>query len=88
MNDELVNDAEQMFRLLENGSKNRTTASTLMNDASSRSHAIFTITIKQSILIGKGKEQEEGSITAKFFFVDLAGSERAKKTGATGAVLK
>lgn len=58
MNDELVNEAEQMFRLLENGSKNRTTASTLMNDASSRSHAIFTITIKQSILIGKGKEQE------------------------------
>jgi kinesin family protein 4/21/27 len=44
--------------------------------------------IKQCILIGKGKEQEEGTITAKFFFVDLAGSERAKKTGATGAVLK
>ena len=27
-------------------------------------------------------------MTAKFFFVDLAGSERAKKTGATGALLK
>jgi len=25
---------------------------------------------------------------AKFHFVDLAGSERAKKTGATGSVLK
>ena len=59
-----------------------------MNDASSRSHAIFTMTIKQSVFIGKGKEQEEGTITAKFFFVDLAGSERAKKTGATGAILK
>lgn len=88
VSDETVADADQMFRLLEAGSKNRTTASTLMNDASSRSHAIFTMTIKQSILIGKGKEQEEGTITAKFFFVDLAGSERAKKTGATGAVLK
>jgi len=59
-----------------------------MNDASSRSHAIFTMTIKQSVLIGKGKEEEEGTITAKFFFVDLAGSERAKKTGAIGSVLK
>ena len=53
--DEVVNDAEQMFSLLEFGSKNRTTASTLMNDASSRSHAIFTMTIKQSILADKEK---------------------------------
>jgi kinesin family protein 4/21/27 len=27
-------------------------------------------------------------MVAKFHFVDLAGSERAKKTGATGSVLK
>lgn len=27
-------------------------------------------------------------MTAKFFFVDLAGSQRAKKTGATGAILR
>jgi hypothetical protein len=27
-------------------------------------------------------------IVAKFHFVDLAGSERAKKTGATGVILK
>lgn len=70
-----------MFRLLENGGRNRTTASTLMNSASSRSHAIFTIFIRQSI-------DDEGSMSAKFFFVDLAGSERVKKTGATGDVLK
>lgn len=27
-------------------------------------------------------------MTAKFHFVDLAGSERAKKTGATGSILR
>lgn len=58
VSDEPVNDAEQMFKLLEVGGRNRTTASTLMNDASSRSHAIFTMTIKQSVLIGNGKQQE------------------------------
>lgn len=58
VSDEPVNDAEQMFKLLELGGRNRTTASTLMNDASSRSHAIFTMTIKQSVLIGSGKQQE------------------------------
>ena len=63
---------------------NRTTAATLMNDSSSRSHAIFTVQIEQHIF----SEPEQGYITAKFFFVDLAGSERLKKTGATGVTLK
>jgi len=63
---------------------NRTTAATLMNDSSSRSHAIFSVKIEQHIV----SEPEQGYITAKFFFVDLAGSERLKKTGATGVTLK
>jgi kinesin family member 16B len=36
-----------MMSLLEKGSVNRTTAATLMNDSSSRSHAIFTVFIEQ-----------------------------------------
>jgi kinesin family protein 4/21/27 len=69
-----------------------------MNDASSRSHAIFTIFIEQhriDDLYQKdakpkqgNEENDNGFMTAKFFFVDLAGSERAKKTGATGVTLK
>lgn len=66
-----------------------------MNDASSRSHAIFTIFIEQhfredlsKLDKGNSVENTEGYMTAKFFFVDLAGSERAKKTGATGTTLK
>ena len=70
--------------MLERGSMNRTTAATMMNDASSRSHAIFTINIEQRLLT----EIDQGYIVAKLFFVDLAGSERLKKTGATGTTLK
>jgi kinesin family protein 4/21/27 len=57
-----------------------------MNDTSSRSHAIFTISIKQEALTEGNKE--EGCVMAKFHFVDLAGSERIKKTGATGSTLR
>ena len=73
-----------MLALLDKGSINRTTAATLMNDSSSRSHAIFTVLIEQHPL----QQTEEGFITAKFFFVDLAGSERVKKTGTSGATMK
>lgn len=84
-----------MITLLERGGVHRTTASTLMNEASSRSHAIFTIFIEQRSIVedqskqgNAKKEVDDGFMTAKFFFVDLAGSERAKKTGATGATLR
>ena len=91
-----------MAELLDRGSNFRTTASTLMNSSSSRSHAIFTVTIEQRSL-DEGAPQVEGNedqgsgqepaasdefMVAKFHFVDLAGSERAKKTGASGATLK
>lgn len=82
--EEEVSEAAQMLALLDQGSINRTTAATLMNESSSRSHAIFTIFIEQH----RYHQEDEGFITAKFFFVDLAGSERAKKTGATGTTLK
>ena len=42
-----VSSSDQLIELLERGGYHRTTASTLMNDASSRSHAIFTIFIEQ-----------------------------------------
>jgi hypothetical protein len=93
-----------MINLLERGSYNRTTSSTLMNNTSSRSHAIFTIFIEQQEIqkapssSSQGEEEKvkavssnasnDSYMTAKFFFVDLAGSERAKKTGATGSTLK
>ena len=66
-----------------------------MNQQSSRSHGIFTITIEQHFiadLLAEGGNNEAANpdefMVAKFHFVDLAGSERAKKTGATGATMK
>ncbi|KAK8157387.1 kinesin family protein-like protein [Phyllosticta citrichinensis] len=69
-------------RLMRTGDLNRTTASTKMNDTSSRSHAVFTIHLKQmqhSLLTDETIER-----TARMRLVDLAGSERVKTTEATG----
>ena len=90
-----------MMECLERGSLRRKTASTLMNQASSRSHAIFTIALEQHQIDDLYKKEDDkientkvekdinkGFMTAKFHFVDLAGSERIKKTGAIGSILR
>ena len=38
---------EQTLKCLENGSLNRRTGATAMNDQSSRSHAVFTLNVNQ-----------------------------------------
>ena len=43
----LVMDFSDIHELMQKGNENRTTASTLMNNVSSRSHAIFTIVFTQ-----------------------------------------
>lgn len=50
LREDKVNSAEELAACLDKGSNFRSTASTLMNNCSSRSHAIFTITIEQSII--------------------------------------
>jgi hypothetical protein len=89
---------EDVFRCLERGALCRTTAETWMNDASSRSHAIFTISIDACDMASKQASSSSGKTNAdanggkyfqsKLHLVDLAGSERAKKTGAVGIRLK
>ncbi|XP_044257400.1 kinesin-like protein KIF21A [Tribolium madens] len=78
--------AEETLQCLRLGALSRTTASTQMNTQSSRSHAIFTLHIKQQRIVPlKDSDTNEfETLTAKFHFVDLAGSERLKRTGATG----
>ena len=46
LREEKVENYEELAACLDKGSNFRTTASTLMNNNSSRSHAIFTITIE------------------------------------------
>ena len=47
--EEVVTSFEELMRSLETGALYRTVGSTLMNETSSRSHSIFTITIEQRI---------------------------------------
>ncbi|XP_073466473.1 stAR-related lipid transfer protein 9 isoform X2 [Aquarana catesbeiana] len=69
----VVTSYEQVVALLEEGMENRITAATHIHDASSRSHAIFTIQYTQAIL----EDNLPSEITSKVNLVDLAGSERA-----------
>ena len=80
----LVVEYRDILRLMEQGNALRTTAATNMNDTSSRSHAIFTISFVQAGYL-EGMPYET---LAKIHLVDLAGSERANATGATGQRLK
>lgn len=72
---------EEALNLLFLGDTNRMIAETPMNQASTRSHCIFTIHISS---------KEPGSATvrrSKLHLVDLAGSERVAKTGVGGQLL-
>ncbi|KAJ9656995.1 hypothetical protein H2198_004595 [Neophaeococcomyces mojaviensis] len=76
----------EIENLMDEGNKARTVAATNMNETSSRSHAVFTLTLTQ-----KRHDTEtnmDSEKVAKISLVDLAGSERATSTGATGARLK
>ncbi|CAM4681196.1 unnamed protein product [Leuciscus chuanchicus] len=67
------------------GNQNRSVGATNMNEHSSRSHAIFVITVECSEL---GPDGENHIRVGKLNLVDLAGSERQTKTGAQGERLK
>ncbi|OMJ69110.1 hypothetical protein SteCoe_33260 [Stentor coeruleus] len=74
--------------LMQKGEATRATASTKMNDVSSRSHAVFII-IVEHMVVGEGDFPEGQEITVgKLNLVDLAGSERVRVTGATGKRLE
>uniref|UniRef100_A0A7N4PWK8 StAR-related lipid transfer protein 9 n=1 Tax=Sarcophilus harrisii TaxID=9305 RepID=A0A7N4PWK8_SARHA len=69
----VVTNSKQIIGLLEEGVANRITAATHVHEASSRSHAIFTIYYTQAIL----ENNLSSEIASKINLVDLAGSERA-----------
>ncbi|XP_058397344.1 stAR-related lipid transfer protein 9 isoform X5 [Diceros bicornis minor] len=69
----VVTNYKQVIQLLEEGIANRITAATHVHEASSRSHAIFTIHYTQAIL----ENNFPSEIASKINLVDLAGSERA-----------
>ncbi|CAM0906317.1 unnamed protein product [Alopecurus aequalis] len=87
-----VKSKEEMALHLARGSSSRATGSTNMNSQSSRSHAIFTISIEQKRTSSSTSEKSTNNdydiLSSKFHLVDLAGSERAKRTGADGLRFK
>lgn len=71
-----VQNEEAALALLFLGATNRRTSATVSNEASSRSHAIFTLTIQ-----GEGIVQSKLLRTyGKLNLVDLAGSERLRRS--------
>ena len=87
--DYTIESYDHFLKLLTLGNSNRSTASTSMNDKSSRSHAILTLTLKQTKfenttledsdeVNGIGEASEE--MVSNIKLVDLAGSERLQKT--------
>ncbi|XP_051882851.1 kinesin-like protein KIF11 [Pristis pectinata] len=74
-----VHNKDEVYQILERGAARRTTAATLMNAYSSRSHSVFSITIhmKETTLDG-----EELVKIGKLNLVDLAGSENIGRSGA------
>lgn len=71
-----VPNLDTLHQMLSLGRSNRATAATAMNQHSSRSHALVTLTLSPPRAPGT---------TGTLHLVDLAGSERAWRTGAAGA---
>lgn len=69
--EELVETVEQVMSLIRRGMSVRTSGTTSANEHSSRSHAIFQITLKR-----KNTNKDYGKIS----LIDLAGSERGRDT--------
>lgn len=69
--------------MFHSGIKNKVVASHNLNHASSRSHAIFTITIETV-----DPSNLDNVVTSKLQLVDLAGSEKISATGTTGHTAK
>lgn len=86
LTDQPVRNYNDIIRLMTVGDNSRTVASTKMNDTSSRSHAVFTIMLRQ--IHADMSTDETTERTARIRLVDLAGSERAKATEATGQRLR
>ncbi|XP_047122786.1 kinesin-like protein KIF2A isoform X1 [Hydra vulgaris] len=70
----VVNNVQEVLKLLEQGMKTRTSGTTSANQNSSRSHAIFQIILRKR---GHGKD---GALFGKFSLIDLAGNERGADT--------
>eukprot|EP00331_Platyophrya_macrostoma_P018745 CAMPEP_0176472274 /NCGR_PEP_ID=MMETSP0127-20121128/41655_1 /TAXON_ID=938130 /ORGANISM="Platyophrya macrostoma, Strain WH" /LENGTH=958 /DNA_ID=CAMNT_0017867131 /DNA_START=361 /DNA_END=3233 /DNA_ORIENTATION=- len=81
-----VTNFDECIRYFNQGTDRRQTASTDLNDQSSRSHSLFQLQVEQFDF-----EHDPSTpviLTSKINVVDLAGSEKLSKTNATGETAK
>lgn len=81
----VTKNVKEIEHVMNVGNQSRAVAATNMNEYSSRSHAIFVVTVECSEL---GLDGENHIRVGKLNLVDLAGSERQSKTGVQGERLK
>jgi kinesin family protein 3/17 len=81
----VVKTPQEIKNVMKCGTKNRAVGTTNMNKHSSRSHALFQVTVETQDIGMDGKPHIK---VGKMNMVDLAGSERLAKTGATGTRAK
>jgi len=80
-----VSTVENVTRVLHKGNRNRATEKTDTNKFSSRSHAIFRLTVQSHERLKEGDVPETIPLRRSTFnFVDLAGSENSSKAGTSG----
>jgi len=76
----IVHNVQDVFKLIERGMKVRTSGQTSANQNSSRSHAVFQIILRKQ---GYGKDGSMGLLHGKFSLIDLAGNERGADTSSS-----
>ncbi|XP_028990055.1 kinesin-like protein KIF19 isoform X2 [Betta splendens] len=77
--------AQEIMELLVRGNKQRTQEPTAANQASSRSHAVLQVAVRQQ---SRCRDVLQEVRFARLFMIDLAGSERAAQTQNRGQRLK
>jgi kinesin family protein 5 len=80
LTEKFVYNPQDILNTIEEGAKSRSVSATALNSVSSRSHAVLTLTICQSIVDGT-------EITSKLHLIDLAGSENVGKSEVVGITL-
>ena len=80
LTEKLVYSSSEILEIIKEGTIQRSTSSTALNNVSSRSHSVLTLTISQTL--GDGSE-----CTSKLHLIDLAGSENVGKSEVQGIAL-
>jgi kinesin family member 15 len=86
--EQTISSIDEAYEILSLGYRSRHVGETAMNRMSSRSHAIFQLTIEKKHVYRQNDVEINHVISSRFSLVDLAGSERQRDTQAAGTRLR